>query len=38
MLARLKRDRDGLIGELQREVFDFGHWPGVIWALGLQQT
>jgi hypothetical protein len=37
LLTRLKRDRDGLIGELQREVFAFAHWPGALWALGLQE-
>ena len=36
LLTRLKRDRDGLIAELQQEVFAFLHWPGVLRALGLQ--
>ncbi len=34
-LARLKRDRTSLVKELQEEVFDFPHWPGVLHALSV---
>lgn len=37
LLIRLKRDREGLIAELQQEVFAFQHWAGVLRALGLQK-
>lgn len=32
-VARLKRDRSSLMKDLQREVFDYPHWPGVVRAL-----
>lgn len=37
LLARLKRDRDALVEELQQEVFDFRDWPGVLRALGIEK-
>jgi hypothetical protein len=34
-LARIKRDRQAMIQEIQDEVFNFPHWPGVLRAFGL---
>lgn len=37
-LTRLKRDREGLVEELQQEVFGFQDWPGVLRALEIERA
>jgi len=38
LLTRLKKDRGGLVEELQQEVFDFRDWPGVLRALEIERA
>jgi hypothetical protein len=36
-LTFLKRNRETMLQELQQEVFDFPHWPGVLHALAAER-
>jgi len=37
LMARMRSEREGMIAELQKEVFDFPHWEEVLRVLGLNR-